>query len=227
MSAFKSYDDYAWAISSQIWKDWPKLLRTDEDIKNNIQVILSEEFRDIECLRFHFLHTGGFNTCFKMDFTNHCGAIIWFPLPGAIIFPKRKEVWVIFLRHRAAKQDNLHPVPDPNIESVRLETLYKKLANILLSLSTLSLSRIGSIDKNTFSTRHEDICEVWRSRLHLLEPREVKPIEEYVELKLEEKKEEKKKKRNLTWDVDEYTKEWMERMIKKRKKEMEREETFA
>ncbi|KAK4870617.1 hypothetical protein LT330_004965 [Penicillium expansum] len=145
MSAFKSYDDYAWAISSQIWKDWPKLLRTDEDIKNNIQVILSEEFRDIECLRFHFLHTGGFNTCFKMDFTNHCGAIIWFPLPGAIIFPKRKEV---------------------------------------------------------------------------------KPIEEYVELKLEEKKEEKKK-RNLTWDVDEYTKEWMERMIKKRKKEMEREETFA
>lgn len=79
------------------------------------------------------------------------------------------------------------------------------------------------------STRHEDdnTCEVWRSRLHLLDPREVKLIEEYVELKLEEKKEEKKKKRNLTWDVDEYTKEWMERMIKKRKKEMEREETFA
>lgn len=50
------------------------------------------------------------------------------------------------------RQAGQPPVLDPNIESVRLETLYKKLANILLSLSTLSLSRIGSIGKNTFST---------------------------------------------------------------------------
>ena len=37
----KSYDDVAWAISTQIWMDWPELLRTDGGIYNDIGVILS------------------------------------------------------------------------------------------------------------------------------------------------------------------------------------------
>jgi hypothetical protein len=38
----KPYDDVAWVLSTQIWEDWPELLRTDGDIYNDIGVILSE-----------------------------------------------------------------------------------------------------------------------------------------------------------------------------------------
>lgn len=55
MNPCKSYDDVAWALSSQIWEDWPKLLRTDADIYNDIEVILSQEFSHIECILFDFL----------------------------------------------------------------------------------------------------------------------------------------------------------------------------
>ncbi|KAJ5803839.1 uncharacterized protein N7518_000142 [Penicillium psychrosexuale] len=202
MSACKPYDDYAWAISSQIWEDWPKLLRTDGDFYNDIGAILCEEFSDLECALFDFLNTGGFNTCFKMDFTNDSGAIIRFPLPGAIMFPEEKvrnEVSIMqflsektsdkipipvpsifrwtktkespselgpfiimnYIPHEGSMGDLLEtpgrqpgqrPVLNPELNPMRLEALYGKLANIILSLSTLSFGRIGSLYKNADST---------------------------------------------------------------------------
>ncbi|KAJ5969627.1 hypothetical protein N7501_005875 [Penicillium viridicatum] len=90
MPICKPYDDVAWAISTQIWEDWPELLRTDGDIYNDIGIFLSEEFSDLGWVLFEFLSTGGVNTCFKMKFTNNCSAIIRFPLPGAVMFPEEK-----------------------------------------------------------------------------------------------------------------------------------------
>ncbi|KAI9045958.1 Aminoglycoside phosphotransferase [Aspergillus affinis] len=90
MPPCKSYDDVAWAISTQLWEDWPELLRTDGDIYNDIGVILSEEFNDLEWTLFEFLNTGGFNTCFQMKFPNNYGAVIRFPIPGAVMFPEEK-----------------------------------------------------------------------------------------------------------------------------------------
>ncbi|KAJ5198247.1 uncharacterized protein N7498_007364 [Penicillium cinerascens] len=202
MLACKPYDDVAWAISTQIWEDWPEFLRTDGDIYNDIGVILSEEFSDLQCAVFEFLFTGGFNTCFKMMFTNNSGAVIRFPLPGHVMFPEEKvrnEVSVMqfllektsdripitvpsilrwaetkespsdlspfiimdYIHHKGdmgdllekpGRQGGQRPVLNPDLKPVRLEVLYIKLANIVLSLSTLSLSRIGSLDKNDDST---------------------------------------------------------------------------
>ncbi|CAG8945565.1 unnamed protein product [Penicillium salamii] len=198
MSICKPYDDVAWAISTQIWEDWPELLRTDGDIYNDIGVFLSEEFSDLECASFGFLNTGGFNTCFKMEFTNNCGAIIRFPLPGAVMFPEEKirnEVSIMqlllekspipvpsifrwgetkespsnlgpfiimnYIHHKRSMGDLLEmpgrqrgqtPVLNPDLKLARLEALYGKLANIVLSLSTLSFNRIGSLGKNDHST---------------------------------------------------------------------------
>ncbi|KAJ5972672.1 uncharacterized protein N7479_002590 [Penicillium vulpinum] len=202
MSACKPYDDVAWAINSQIWEDWPELLRTDGDIYNDIGVILSEEFSDLECDLFDFLNTGGFNTCFKMSFTNDFGAVIRFPMPGAIMFPEEKvrnEVSVMqslldktsdkipipvpsifrwteakeshsklgpfiimnYIPHEGSMGDLLEKpgrqvgersVLNPELKPIRLEVLYGKLASIVLSLSTLSFGRIGSLDKNDNST---------------------------------------------------------------------------
>ena len=90
MPICKPYDDVAWAISTQIWKDWPELLRTDEDIYNDIGIILSEEFSDLQWELFEFLSTGGFNVRFKMNFTNNFCAVIRFPLPGAVMLPEEK-----------------------------------------------------------------------------------------------------------------------------------------
>ncbi|KAB8272675.1 hypothetical protein BDV30DRAFT_211783 [Aspergillus minisclerotigenes] len=66
-------------------------------------------------------------------------------------------------------------------------------------------------------TTYEDvnICDIWRKRLHLLEPEERSIMEEYVNLKL--------KDRNtwrLVWDPDEYTVGWVKR-LKIKKEEME------
>lgn len=61
MRKCKPYDDVAWAVSTQIWEDWPELLRTNGDIYNDIGIILSEEFSDLEWAVFEFLNTGGFN----------------------------------------------------------------------------------------------------------------------------------------------------------------------
>jgi hypothetical protein len=65
----------------------------------------------------------------------------------------------------------------------------------------------------------DNICDVWRERLHLLEPGEKKLMEEYVNLKLKERN-----TWRLTWDADEYTVGWIQRMKEIRWKEMEREE---
>ncbi|KAJ5969626.1 hypothetical protein N7501_005874 [Penicillium viridicatum] len=46
------------------------------------------------------------------------------------------------------RQGGQRPVLNPDLKPARLEALYGKLANIVLSLSTLSLNRIGSLDKN-------------------------------------------------------------------------------
>ncbi|CAP82925.1 hypothetical protein E8E15_002574 [Penicillium rubens] len=201
MPICKPYDDVAWAISTQIWKDWPELLRTDEDIYNDIGIILSEEFSDLQWELFEFLSTGGFNVCFKMNFTNNFCAVIRFPLPGAVMLPEEKvrnEVSAMqfilektadqmpirvpsvfrsvetkestsdlgpliimnYIQHKESMSDLLeapgreageNPVLNPGLELVRLESLYKELAKISLSLATLSLSRIGSLHKNNNS----------------------------------------------------------------------------
>jgi hypothetical protein len=44
------------------------------------------------------------------------------------------------------------PVLNLDLKPDRLEALYRELAKIVLSLSTLSLSRIGSLTKNDDST---------------------------------------------------------------------------
>ncbi|KAH8429118.1 uncharacterized protein LDX57_006788 [Aspergillus melleus] len=194
----KPYDDVAWAISTQIWEDWPELLRTDDDVYNDIGVILSEQFSDLEWTVFEFLNTGGFNTCFKMEFTNNYGAVIRFPVPGAVMLPEEKvlnEVWVMqyvsektsdkipipmpsvvrwtetkespsdlgpfiimdYVNHTGSMGDLLEspvreigepPVLNPELKPARLQALYGELAKIVLSLSTLSFNRIGSIAKN-------------------------------------------------------------------------------
>lgn len=133
-----------------------------------------------------------------MKFTNNCCAVIRFPLPGAIMFPKEKirnEVSIMqflletssdkslipvptifrwgetkespsdlgpfiimnYIHHKGSMGDLLEmpgrqggqrPVLNPDLKPARLESLYRKLAYILLSLSILSLNRIGSLDKN-------------------------------------------------------------------------------
>lgn len=81
-----------------------------------------------------------------------------------------------------------------------------------------------TIDRRFFgSTEYDNISDVWRKRLHLLEPEEVEPIEDYVKLKLEEKKEENGE-RLLAWDADEYTVEWAKRLSKMAMERKEREE---
>ncbi|KAJ5939518.1 hypothetical protein N7466_002652 [Penicillium verhagenii] len=200
----KSYDEYAWAITTQIGDDWPRLLWTDEDIYNDMKTILSDKFSHLKCASFEHLRTGGFNVCFKMVFTNQFGAIIRLPLPGSIMFPEEKvrnEVSIMrflmekssdkipipvpsvfrceetkrsppglgpfiimdYIRHVGSLEDLLEmpgrqkgerPVlnPDLILNSSRLEALFGKVAYILLSLSTLCLSRIGSVHKNEDST---------------------------------------------------------------------------
>ncbi|PLB43565.1 hypothetical protein P170DRAFT_450794 [Aspergillus steynii IBT 23096] len=202
MPTCKSYDDVAWAISTQIWNDWLELLRTDGGIYNDIGTILSEEFSNLEWELFGFLSTGGFNTCFKMNFTSNFGAVIRFPVPGAVMFPEEKvrnEVSIMqfileqtadkmpipvpfvfgstetkespsdlgpfiimnHVHHKGSMADLLEtpgrqagqpPVLNPGLKPARLEALYAKLAKIVLSLATLSFSRIGSLHKNDSST---------------------------------------------------------------------------
>lgn len=70
-------------------------------------------------------------------------------------------------------------------------------------------------------TTYEDdnICDVWRKRLHLLEPGEKELMEEYVNLKLKERN-----TFRLAWDPDEYTVGWIKRMREIKRKEEEGEE---
>lgn len=69
------------------------------------------------------------------------------------------------------------------------------------------------IDQRFFGStcEYENICDVWRKRLHLLEPEEIELMEEYVDLKVKE--------RDIifAWDPDEYTVEWIKRMRAMRK----------
>jgi hypothetical protein len=202
MGGCKPYDDVAWDISTQIWEDWPKLLGTDEDIYNGIGVFLAGSFSDLEWVLFEFLNAGGFNTCFKMKFTNTSSVVIRFPIPGAIVFPDEKvrnEVSIMqflsdkasdktsipvpsifrwgekkvcpselgpfiimnYIPHEGSMVDLLErrgrdreqcPVLNPDLNPDRLEALYGELAHIVLSLSTLSFNRIGSLAKNVDST---------------------------------------------------------------------------
>ncbi|KAB8263075.1 hypothetical protein BDV32DRAFT_146865 [Aspergillus pseudonomiae] len=114
MSACQPYDDYAWAISSQIWEDWPKLLCTDGDIYNDIAVNLSERFSPLEFAEFEYLSTGGFNTCFKMTFSNDLSAIIRFPIPGNIMYPEEKtRNEVSIMRFLSEVTADRTPIPVP------------------------------------------------------------------------------------------------------------------
>ncbi|KAB8205152.1 hypothetical protein BDV34DRAFT_196239 [Aspergillus parasiticus] len=147
-------------------------------------------------------HHRQFQYCFKIKFINNCGAVIRFPIPGAIMFPEEKvrtEVsimqyvlektsnkiptqvpsivrWVEtkespsdlgpfiimnYIHHMGnlgdllempGRQGGQPPVLNPDLKSARLEALYGELAKIVLSLSTLTLSRIGSVAKNNNST---------------------------------------------------------------------------
>ena len=80
------------------------------------------------------------------------------------------------------------------------------------------------IDQRFFGRASGKICDVWRERLHLLEPGEKNFMEECVDLKLKERN-----TWRLTWDPDEYTVGWIERMKgiywqKREKEEKERAE---
>lgn len=75
------------------------------------------------------------------------------------------------------------------------------------------------IDQRFFGpTTYEDdnICDVWRKRLHLLEPGEKELMEEHVNLKLKERN-----TFRLAWDPGEYTVGWIKRMKEIRRKERE------
>ncbi|EPS31220.1 hypothetical protein PDE_06175 [Penicillium oxalicum 114-2] len=198
MRTIQSYDDVAWSISTQIWENWPELLCADGDIYNDIGVILSKEFKPLKWALFGYLSTGAVDTCFKMEFTNGYGAVIRFPLPGAVMFPVdkvRNEVstmryvlektsdkipilvpsvvrWIStkespselgpfiimnYIHHTRTMTDLLErpgrpggqqPVLNPDLDAGKLEALYGKLCKVVLSLSTLSMSKIGSLAKN-------------------------------------------------------------------------------
>ncbi|CAG8139038.1 unnamed protein product [Penicillium olsonii] len=67
------------------------------------------------------------------------------------------------------------------------------------------------IDRRFFgSTACEgvDVCDIWKGRLHLLEPEEQKFMQEHVDTKIQEMK----AGQVLAWDPDEYTLEYMECM---------------
>ncbi|KAL5335597.1 hypothetical protein BJX70DRAFT_390534 [Aspergillus crustosus] len=116
MPTCKPYDDVAWAISTQVWKDWPELLRTDGDIYNDIGIILTEQFSDLEWEIFEFLSTGGFNVCFKMGFTNNFGAVIRFPVPGAVMLPEEKvRNEVSAMQFILEKTSDKIPIPVPTV----------------------------------------------------------------------------------------------------------------
>ncbi|KAJ5150785.1 uncharacterized protein N7500_004350 [Penicillium coprophilum] len=68
----------------------------------------------------------------------------------------------------------------------------------------------NKIDQRFFGsdTSDDNICDVWKKRLHLLEPEEKEIMDKYVDLKLQENE-----TRLLCWDPDEYTLEYMARMV--------------
>ncbi|CAG7948626.1 unnamed protein product [Penicillium salamii] len=168
MSICKPYDDVAWAISTQLWEDWPELLRTDGDICNEIGVFLSEEFSDLKWASFGFLSTGEIrNEVSIMQFLLEKSPI---PVPSIFRWGETKEspsdlgpfIIMNYIHHKRSMGDLLEmpgrqggqpPVLNPDLKLARLEALYGKLANIVLSLSTLSFNRIGSLGKNDHSTR--------------------------------------------------------------------------
>lgn len=83
------------------------------------------------------------------------------------------------------------------------------------------------IDQRFFGRASGKFCDVWRKRLHLLEPEEKKLMEECVDLKLKERN-----TWRLTWDPDEYTVGWIERMKdiywqKRRKKRFDIQKTMS
>ncbi|KAJ5139022.1 uncharacterized protein N7515_003870 [Penicillium bovifimosum] len=67
----------------------------------------------------------------------------------------------------------------------------------------------NKIDRRFFgsSTSDDNICDVWKKRLHLLEPEEKEIMDKYVDLKLQENE-----TRLLSWDPDQYTLEYMAKM---------------
>ncbi|KAJ5713267.1 uncharacterized protein N7483_010448 [Penicillium malachiteum] len=86
----KGYDDAAWEASTELRKNWPKVFRTDPTIYNDIGQILDKEFSHLNCSHFECLGAGGFNICFRMNYTNDSAAIIRFPMPGGVMFPQEK-----------------------------------------------------------------------------------------------------------------------------------------
>jgi hypothetical protein len=67
----------------------------------------------------------------------------------------------------------------------------------------------NKIDQRFFGsdTSDDNICDVWKKRLHLLEPEEKEIMKKHVELKIQ-----KNETRLLCWDPDQYTLESMARM---------------
>ncbi|KAJ5198355.1 uncharacterized protein N7498_007472 [Penicillium cinerascens] len=67
----------------------------------------------------------------------------------------------------------------------------------------------NKIDQRFFGSNKSDdnICDVWKKRLHLLEPEEKEMMDKYVDLKLQENE-----TRLLSWDPDQYTLEYMAKM---------------
>ncbi|KAJ6013385.1 Aminoglycoside phosphotransferase [Penicillium herquei] len=69
----------------------------------------------------------------------------------------------------------------------------------------------NKIDRRFFGTTEyagdDNICDVWKKRLHLLEPEEKEIMETYVDRKLKETE-----TRPLCWDPDQYTREFITKM---------------
>jgi hypothetical protein len=67
----------------------------------------------------------------------------------------------------------------------------------------------NKIDQRFFGTNESDDnkCDVWKKRLHLLEPEDKEIMDKYVDLKLRENE-----TRLLSWDPDHYTLKYMAKM---------------
>ncbi|KAJ5697597.1 hypothetical protein N7488_011281 [Penicillium malachiteum] len=112
----KGYDDAAWEASTELWKDWPKVFRTDPTIYNDIGQTLGKEFSHLKCSHFGYLGAGGFNICFRMKYTDDSAAIIRFPMPGGVVFPQEKvrnEASV--MQFLMEKTMNRMPIPLPYV----------------------------------------------------------------------------------------------------------------
>ncbi|KAJ5707838.1 hypothetical protein N7488_007639 [Penicillium malachiteum] len=118
-----------------------------------------------DAVQFKVLQTGAFNTALQMEFYQSRSAISRFPLPGASMFPEEKlqnevatvrfigdqsTIPVPMILHWGGKKRAQRPLDErvslnPEISEPDLETLYRGMANVILSMSKLSKPKIRSL----------------------------------------------------------------------------------